>query len=152
MLKERDYQNGQLRIPRAKNGIVKFHDLSDNQKSLLSKWFKIRKMHGADTPIFISREGGPISTKQLDTLMRKYAEKAKLPKDHWHFHTLRHSCAVHMVQKDIPIVKIKDWLGHRDIHSTMVYADVNPQAMSDTATSWYKDEKKIKIDWSKDKK
>lgn len=39
-----------------------------------------------------------------------------------HPHMFRHSKAMHMLAVDIPIVYIRDFLGHEDISTTMIYA------------------------------
>jgi len=89
-------------------------------------------------------------------LFRKYAKKAKLPIDKWHFHTLRHSIAVRLVDLDVPLIQIKDWLGHRNIQSTMVYAQVSDRKRDETAERLgnivTENKKSSKIDWSKDKR
>ena len=36
-------------------------------------------------------------------------------------HTFRHTKAMHLLQSDIPLVTIKDFLGHADVKSTEVY-------------------------------
>ena len=155
LIQDGDYQKGQLKIRREKKGLTRVHDLDQEQEILLNKWLENRGKLGDETPLFLSRQGKAISKRQLDTLMKSYGAKAKLPKDRRHFHVLRHSCAVHMIELDINPVKIKDWLGHRNINSTMVYAAVSPKAQSDTAKIWYRKEKeekpKHKINWKKDK-
>ena len=104
-----------------------------------------------------------ISKRQLDTLFKYYAHKAKLPKDKWHFHTLRHAIAVKMVEEDIPMVQIQDWLGHRSIVSTAIYAKVSDKARNETAERLYNAGKGVVsiggrkgrgsgIDWRKDRK
>jgi site-specific recombinase XerD len=57
-------------------------------------------------------------------LFRSYAESAELPEDRRHPHVLRHSIAVHLMNAGWDAADVQDWLGHRDIASTMVYATV----------------------------
>ena len=37
-------------------------------------------------------------------------------------HLCRHTCASRLVQRGVPILLVKDWLGHEDIENTMIYA------------------------------
>lgn len=53
-------------------------------------------------------------------------EKHRLP--HIRFHDLRHSCATMLLAKDVPLEKIKEWLGHADIKMTQRYAHMNVSA------------------------
>ena len=44
---------------------------------------------------------------------------------HIRFHDLRHSCATMLLAHEVPLDKIKEWLGHSDIKMTMRYAHLN---------------------------
>lgn len=39
-------------------------------------------------------------------------------------HVFRHSIAVHFMNEGVDSADVKDWLGHRSISSTMIYAQV----------------------------
>ena len=41
-------------------------------------------------------------------------------------HALRHTCASRLVQRGVPIVVVKEWLGHKTIQMTMRYAHLAP--------------------------
>ena len=42
-------------------------------------------------------------------------------------HTLRHTKAMHLLQAGVPLVIIRDFLGHADIKTTQVYARADLQ-------------------------
>jgi integrase len=42
------------------------------------------------------------------------------------FHDLRHTFATQVASKGAPLVAIKDWMGHSNIETTMIYADYAP--------------------------
>ena len=44
-------------------------------------------------------------------------------------HLCRHTCGSRLAQKGVPILLIKDWLGHEDIENTMIYAHLQPKAL-----------------------
>ena len=44
-------------------------------------------------------------------------------------HLCRHTCASRLVQRGVPILLVKDWLGHEDIENTMIYAHLAPKAL-----------------------
>jgi integrase/recombinase XerD len=54
-------------------------------------------------------------------------------------HTLRHSKAMHMLQAGVPLVIIRDILGHVDVETTEVYAradlEMKRRALETAATS-----------------
>lgn len=41
-------------------------------------------------------------------------------------HTLRHTCASRLVQAGVDIRRVKDWMGHSTIQTTMIYAHLAP--------------------------
>lgn len=56
--------------------------------------------------------------------MGKYGERAGLPKVKRHFHVLKHSIATHLLDAGADIMFVKDWLGHKNIQNTLVYAQL----------------------------
>jgi integrase len=145
-------EGGRLRMRRVKGGDSFEYLVSDATRKALLAWGKVRG--GEPGPLFPSRRGSrPISRQTLHVLMRRYAELAGLPREKSHFHVLRHSIATHMVEAGIPMRQIQDWLGHRDLRSTEIYAKVSPQARDATAELFYKGlKKKPGVNWKKDKR
>ena len=48
-------------------------------------------------------------------------------------HALRHTCASRLLNKGVDIVSIRDWLGHADISTTMIYAHLAPNKLAHAA-------------------
>jgi len=44
-------------------------------------------------------------------------------------HLCRHTTASRLVQRGVPLLLVKDWLGHMDIKTTMLYAHLQPRAL-----------------------
>jgi len=42
-------------------------------------------------------------------------------------HVLRHTCASRLVQRGVPLKVVQEWLGHKDITTTMRYAHLSPK-------------------------
>jgi type 1 fimbriae regulatory protein FimB len=158
-LSDYDEESKRIRLRRAKGGLGYTYKIADEVLQALKKWLIIRG--NAPGPLFPSRKSTiaenerGISKRQLHDLFIRYATEAGIPESHRHFHVLRHSIAVYMIEKDIPMRKIQDWLGHRSIQSTEVYAKVSDMARDETAELLYesgKKEDKVRIDWRKDKR
>lgn len=83
----------------------------------------------ADRPVFAGRSGAPMSRSGLRYLLAKHVHSAAnsrpgIPSKVGP-HTLRHSKAMHMLQAGVPLVIIRDILGHTDVKTTEVYARAN---------------------------
>ena len=46
-------------------------------------------------------------------------------------HTLRHTKAMHLLQSGVPLVTVKDFLGHVDLQSTEVYVQADLEMKRD---------------------
>lgn len=85
-----------------------------------------------DAYIWLSREGaGHITTSRAYQIVRAAAEAAGIDKPispHW----LRHSCATHALNNGCPIHVVQKRLGHADLKTTAIYANLLPgQRLSD---------------------
>ena len=50
-------------------------------------------------------------------------------KKYYTLHLCRHTCGSRLAQRGVPLLLIKDWLGHKDIKTTMIYAHLQPLAL-----------------------
>jgi integrase len=48
-------------------------------------------------------------------------------------HTYRHTCASRLAQQGVDLVKIKEWMGHKAIQTTLIYAHLSPKNMAEVA-------------------
>ena len=71
----------------------------------------------------------------VNHILKKYAKKAAetdplFPQD-LHCHTMRHSIAMAMYKKGIPLTYIKDFLGHASLNSVAVYAHADDDTIAE---------------------
>lgn len=72
--------------------------------------------------LFCSRNGNPISRKQLGKLMYQYSKAAGISDPRkWHFHVLKHTCGITLIENGLDIKDVQFWLGHVCVESTMQY-------------------------------
>lgn len=132
--------------------------ISEETSSLISSYIS-RQLYGAlrDHPLVTNRYHNKIDRDGISYILKKYV--AEIRKDdltflgHVHCHMLRHSKAMHMLEAGINIVYIRDFLGHEDISTTMVYVKADNrlknEAINKLAPKVIKEENFP--DWSKDK-
>ena len=124
-----DYRRevGRLTVRRLKGSRAGEFRLTRAEETSLRAWFRERGT--APGAIFPGRgPGGGICRQQLDRLMRRYAAAAGIDPTRRHMHCLKHSCATHLLTRERDITIVQDWLGHADIKSTMVYAQITSPA------------------------
>lgn len=101
--------------------------ISDNTAKLVSEYVKRqRRTAPADHPLIVNRKNEGITRDGVNYVIKKYAQEiyrseCSFPKD-IHAHGFRHSKAMHMLAAGINIIYIRDFLGHEDISTTMVYS------------------------------
>jgi integrase len=128
-------QAGRLYVVRLKGSESGEYLLSPAEQRVLKAWARERGQ--APGPLFPSRVGTGISGCMLDVLMKEYGELAKLPADLRHCHALKHSIGTHLVGRGVELFAIKDWMGHRDIQSTMEYVRFRSKQRDKVANEIY---------------
>lgn len=63
------------------------------------------------------------SQKGVQWAVKEAAKRAGILKD-VHVHTLRHTCATHLLEDGLDIISVKNFLGHESIETTMLYLHV----------------------------
>lgn len=121
LLTPEDLRDGKIWIARRKHGLSGAYPLHPRSKELLARYLKERPAHSMYLLCSRRRGGGPLSGGEVNRLFHGYALAADLPADRSHVHVLRHSIGVHLANADWDIADVQDWLGHRDISSTLVY-------------------------------
>ena len=80
--------------------------------------------------LFVNMNGERISRQGFWKVIKHYQEMAKIDKDITP-HTLRHSFAAHLLENGADLKSIQEMMGHADISSTQVYAQLVKKQLKD---------------------
>jgi len=100
---------------------------------LVSRFFAAQGYASDDErPVFQNRRGQRLTRQGAHYLLKKYLRSAaktmpSLNRSGISPHTLRHTKAMHLLQSGVPIITIKDVLGHASVKSTEVYVQTDPE-------------------------
>jgi site-specific recombinase XerD len=86
------------------------------EKSRL-KWLKDKN----NKALFISERGERLSKYMIYDVVKQYATNKKIG-----VHSLRHSCATHMLKRGASLMHLKELLGHSDLKTTQMYTRLMP--------------------------
>ena len=141
-----------------KGSEIRIVPISKNMNQILevyiSKFFSDIKLK--NEYLIKNKNNQQMSRDGIEYIVQKYATILKNNDPSFpskvHPHMFRHSKAMHMLAVDIPIVYIRDFLGHEDISTTMIYARADSrkknEAINNLAPKLIEENY---VDWNKDK-
>ena len=80
--------------------------------------------------LFLGARGGPLSRQNAFLIIRAAAERAGITQT-ISPHTLRHSCATHLLRGGADIRVVQEILGHASVATTQIYTLVTRDALNE---------------------
>jgi integrase/recombinase XerD len=132
-----DLKVGDIRLPKpstlrlkGKGNKTRVIPLMEATARLLHQYLDentLNSMEHFNYPVFRNRSGIKLTRAGITYILDKYVTIAKqsypalIPKN-ISPHSIRHSKSMHMLQAGVPLIYIRDFLGHSEISTTEVYA------------------------------
>jgi len=89
-------------------------------------WRRARGAVDESSPLFRNRLGGPLSSRSVARLVKKYA-RTVTGAESVSPHALRHSFATHLLDRGADLLAIKEMLGHESVRTTQIYTHVTSE-------------------------
>lgn len=122
MVKDFNQDTRDIYCRRNKNGNNNTVRLTKETSRILKKYILISNLDEDDC-IFMSQFKKPLSRKTIDLLVKKYFKMSRIKdQSKYHFHVLRHTRAVTMLEDNCSLEDIKYLLGHKKFANTLIYA------------------------------
>ena len=136
-LRDVDMENGYLYV-KGKGAKDRVVPMTKKAKRYLREYLtKVRPLFvfkAAGSPeketscLFVAKGGGHFSINRLTKIIAGYRKDAGLTKRVTP-HTLRHSCAAHLIERGANVRYVQELLGHSKIDTTQIYTWVRPVAL-----------------------
>lgn len=92
-------------------------------KEYLNKSRPLLIQNNDEKALFVNINGGRLTRQGFWKIIKQYKNQAQISKDITP-HTLRHSFAAHLLENGADLRSIQEMLGHSDISSTQIYAQI----------------------------
>lgn len=125
---------------RGKGSKVRRVTIPSNCASMLAKYIKRCKLEG-ENHVFQSQTHEHMTISCIEEIFKKYVSIAKrdnpgLFAKTYSPHSMRHTTATHMVECGVPLIVIKNFLGHASLDTTQIYAEVTQATMDKYIMEW----------------
>ncbi len=130
-------QLGFVRCGKKKERIVPLGRLATAAVSAYLEQARAMMVRQGNEPIlFVNMNGKPMTRQGFWKIIRSYKEKAEIACELTP-HTLRHSFAAHLLENGADLRSIQEMLGHSDLSSTQIYAQLMKNRLKDVYQKYH---------------
>jgi site-specific recombinase XerD len=120
--------------------------LPDKEVELLKRYMAqnhLLNRENVQRPLFPNYQGQKMTRNGVNNILVKYVKMAKekypsLMSDHLSCHAMRHSKAMQLLEAKVELIHIRDFLGHKSVLTTEIYARTNPKYTFEAVKNAYK--------------
>jgi site-specific recombinase XerD len=118
---QRSAWKGHVTVP--KNGRLRYVPMTSRLASALRDFRHLRSQR-----VLCTREGAPLTQREVQGLVRRAARRANIRKVG--VHVLRHTFCSHLSMRGAPVRAIQELAGHQEIGTTQRYMHLSPAAIA----------------------
>jgi site-specific recombinase XerD len=130
-----DWKRDRLRVPERKAGHSTGYPLSPTVGAALIDYLRHGRPQTSERRVFLRvlAPCGPLTAAAVSSRASYYLHRAGISVSRAGSHTLRHTCVQRLVDADFPFKVIGDYVGHRTVDSTGIYAKVAVSTLREVA-------------------
>ncbi|MFP3872697.1 MAG: site-specific tyrosine recombinase/integron integrase [Candidatus Aenigmatarchaeota archaeon] len=113
------FEEGMITVRGGKGDKDRIVPIDDETLDLI----QLYKKDAEEGVLILSQRGEALSTRQVERLVKKYADKTDIKKNVYP-HMLRHSFAVHCLKSGMNLRSVQKMLGHSSLTTTQIYLDL----------------------------
>lgn len=128
---------------KGKGGKSRRIGIPDNCAEMLQKYISHRRLGSKpDKHVFSSQTHEQMTVSCIEGIFKKYVRQGKaenlalFKEGNYPPHSMRHSTASHMLEAGVPIVVIKNFLGHASLQTTQIYAELSQNTVDKHLKEW----------------
>ena len=110
--------------------------------NMLKKYIEHRRIiNDTERHVFSSQTHEKMSVSCIEEIYSKYIEKAKqeypeMFRYNYTPHSMRHTTATHVLEAGVPLIVVKNFLGHVSLQTTQIYTEITQDTMNKQLKSW----------------
>jgi len=121
-LKLKNINNKQVVVSCGKRGKTRSVPMTHSAQKWVEKYVEVYRGHETG-PLFKTKMGKALNRQRLNEIVTRYAKKAHI--EGLTTHSLRHTCATHLLDRGADLRLIQEVLGHSSIASTQRYTHLS---------------------------
>ena len=132
-------------IVHGKGGKTRHIKISEKPAKILQKFIRYRRIENQPEEfIFPTQRNSHMSVKSIEEVFEKYIKivRSRHPDlfqmKSYPPHSMRHTTAMHMVKAEVPLIVIKQFLGHAHLATTEIYAKMSSVELNEKIRKWDK--------------
>ena len=116
--------------------------IPSDASDMLKKYIEHRKiLNDVGKHVFSSQTHEKMTVSCIEEIYTKYINKAKKEhpdkfRDNYSPHSMRHTTATHMIEAGVPLIVVKNFLGHVSLQTTQIYTEITQDTMNRQLKSW----------------
>ena len=99
-----------------------------------------------DGPLFISSHRGRLSPSGIEKRFHIYMRKAVIDNPGLSVHSIRHSCATHLMEAGADIRYVQELLGHESVETTVIYTHILDDSMKRSYRTYHPRENELYLE------